>query len=58
MLQQGSGHIILFSSVVVRRAMPCFSAYCVTKFAQAARTEALWGELRGSGVGIRLVSDK
>ena len=55
LLQQGSGHIVLVSSVVGRKAMPYFSAYCVTKFAQAALAEALWGELRGSGVGISLI---
>ena len=55
LLRQGSGHIVLVSSVVGRRAMPYFSAYCVTKFAQAALAEALWGELRGSGVGISLI---
>ena len=35
--------------------MPYFSAYSVTKFAQAALAEALWGELRGSGVGTSLI---
>ena len=55
MIEQGSGHIVLVSSVIGRRAMPYSSAYCVTKFAQAALAEALWGELRGSGVGISLI---
>ncbi len=55
LLRQGSGHIVLVSSVVGRRAMPYFSAYCVTKFAQAALAESLWGELRGSGVGVSLI---
>jgi short-subunit dehydrogenase len=55
LLQQGSGHIVLVSSVVGRKAMPFFSAYCVTKFAQAALAEALWGELKGSGIGTSLI---
>ena len=55
LLQQRSGHIVLVSSVIGRRAMPYSSAYCVTKFAQAALAEALWGELRGSGVGVSLI---
>ena len=55
LLQQGSGHIVLVSSVVGRKAIPYFSAYCVTKFAQAALAESLWGELRGSGVGVSLI---
>jgi short-subunit dehydrogenase len=53
--RQGSGHIVLVSSVIGKRAMPYTSAYCVTKFAQAALAESLWGELRGSGVGISLI---
>ena len=55
LIEQGSGHIVLVSSVIGKRAMPFTSAYCVTKFAQAALAESLWGELRGSGVGISLI---
>lgn len=55
LLRQGSGHIVLVSSVIGKRAMPFNSAYCVTKFAQVALAESLWGELRGSGVGISLI---
>ncbi len=55
LLQQGSGHIVLVSSIIGKRAMPFNSAYCVTKFAQAALAESLWGELRGSGVGVSLI---
>lgn len=55
LLRQRSGHIVLVSSVIGKRAMPFNSAYCVTKFAQVALAESLWGELRGSGVGISLI---
>ncbi len=55
LIEQKSGHIVLVSSVIGRRAMPYSSAYCVTKFAQAALAESLWGELKGSGVGVSLI---
>ncbi|MDA2938283.1 SDR family NAD(P)-dependent oxidoreductase [Acidobacteria bacterium AH-259-A15] len=55
LLKQKRGHIVLVSSVIGRKALPYAAVYCVTKFAQAAIGEALWGELRGSGVGVSLI---
>ncbi len=50
-----AGHIVLTSSVVGKKGMAFAAAYCATKFAQVGLGEALWGELRGSGVGVSVV---
>jgi NADP-dependent 3-hydroxy acid dehydrogenase YdfG len=50
MLRQGSGVIVNVSSIVGHRAMPGGGAYAATKAAQVSLTEALRGELRGTGV--------
>jgi NAD(P)-dependent dehydrogenase (short-subunit alcohol dehydrogenase family) len=50
MRRQGRGVIINVSSVVGHRALPAGGAYAATKAAQVSLTEALRGELRGSGV--------
>ncbi len=55
LLGQKRGHIVMVSSVLGKKAMPFSAAYSVTKFAQVALGEALWGELRGSGVGVSVV---
>ena len=55
LLGQKRGHIVMVSSVLGKKAMPFSASYSVTKFAQVALGEALWGELRGSGVGVSVI---
>jgi NADP-dependent 3-hydroxy acid dehydrogenase YdfG len=52
MRRQGSGVIINVSSIVGHRALPTGGAYAATKAAQISLTEALRGELAGSGVAV------
>ncbi|MFQ5738614.1 MAG: SDR family NAD(P)-dependent oxidoreductase [Acidobacteriota bacterium] len=54
-LDQGRGHIALVSSIIGKKGMPFSGAYCATKFAQVGLGEALWGELKGTGVGVTIV---
>ncbi len=54
-LERRQGHIVLTSSVIGKVSIPLGSAYCATKFAQIALGESLWGELRGTGVGVSVV---
>jgi short-subunit dehydrogenase len=55
MKKQGSGHIINVSSVAGRRGFPFLGAYCATKFAMNAISEALRIELTGTGICVSLV---
>ncbi|MDA2933988.1 SDR family NAD(P)-dependent oxidoreductase [Acidobacteria bacterium AH-259-D05] len=55
LLQQKKGHIVLISSIIGKKAFPFAGSYCVTKFAQVAVGEALWGELKGTGVGVSVI---
>ena len=50
MRAQRRGHIVNVASVVGKIAFPFHGAYSATKFAMIALTEALRGELDGSGV--------
>lgn len=50
MRKQRSGHIVNVSSVVGKISFPFHGAYSASKFAMCAMTEALRGELSGSGV--------
>ncbi len=50
MRKQRRGHIVNVASVVGKIAFPFHGAYSATKFAMIAMTEALRGELDGSGV--------
>lgn len=54
-LEQGSGKIVLTSSIVGKKGMSFAAAYSATKFAQVGLGEALWGELRGRGVDVTVV---
>ncbi len=55
LLGQKRGHIVMVSSVLGKKAMPFSAAYSVTKFAQVALGESLWGELRGTGVSVSVI---
>ncbi len=50
MRRQRRGHIVNVASVVGKIAFPFHGAYSATKFAMVGMTEALRGELYGSGV--------
>lgn len=55
MRRQRSGHIVNVSSVVGKISFPYHGAYSASKFALCAMTEALRGELAGSGVTATVV---
>lgn len=55
LLGRQKGHIVLVSSVIGKKALPYSGTYCATKFAQVALGEALWSELRGTGVGVSVI---
>ncbi len=55
MRRQRRGHIVNVSSVVGKLAFPFHGGYSATKFALIGMTEALRGELEGSGVTATVV---
>ena len=55
MRRQGAGHIVNVGSVVGKRSWPYHGAYAASKFALTGLTQALRGELAGSGVSATLV---
>ncbi|MCI0454817.1 MAG: SDR family NAD(P)-dependent oxidoreductase [Candidatus Dadabacteria bacterium] len=55
MRKQGNGHIINISSVAGKRGFPFTGAYCATKFAMNAISEALRIELSGTKIKVSLV---
>ena len=56
MLEQKSGHIVNVASVAGSFGLPGIASYCASKFAMLGFSEALYHELRGTGVGITVVS--
>ncbi len=54
-LNQGSGHILLTSSILGKKGMAYGAPYCATKFAQVGLAESLWGELRDKGIGVTVI---
>lgn len=52
---QGSGHLIIISSIVGRRGIAQMSGYSATKAAQAAFAESLRSEFHGSGIRVTTV---
>ena len=56
MRERGSGHVVNVGSVVGRVGRPRESVYAATKAALAVFTESLREELRGSGIGVSLVT--
>ncbi len=55
MVERGHGRIILISSVIGKRGIPNYSAYCASKFALDGIAEALRSELFRSGVKVGVV---
>ena len=56
MLERGSGKIVNVASVAASFGLPGIAAYCASKFAMLGFSEALRGELHGTGVGVTVVS--
>lgn len=56
MLEQKAGHIVNVASVAASFGIPSMAGYCASKFAMLGFSEALYHELRGSGVGVTVVS--
>lgn len=56
MLEQKSGHIVNVASVAASFGIPAMAGYCASKFAMLGFSESLYHELKGSGVGITVVS--
>ncbi|MDE1766103.1 MAG: SDR family oxidoreductase [Thaumarchaeota archaeon] len=56
MMEQKSGHIVNVASVAASFGIPAMSGYCASKFAMLGFSESLYHELKGSGVGITVVS--
>jgi uncharacterized protein len=56
MLEQKSGHIVNVASVAASFGIPGMAGYCASKFAMLGFSESLYHELKGSGVGITVVS--
>ena len=53
--RQGSGHVIMVSSIVGKRGVPYMGAYSATKFAQVGLAECMRAELAGSGIHVSVV---
>jgi short-subunit dehydrogenase len=53
--RQGSGHIIMVSSIVGKRGVPYMGAYSATKFAQVGLAECMRSELIGTGIHVSVV---
>ena len=56
MVQAGTGHVVIIGSLAGLAATPRSSVYNATKFALRGFGHALREELRGTGVGVSLVS--
>ncbi len=53
--QQGAGRIVNVSSILGLIASPMVGAYCASKFAMEALSDALRIELRGTGIAVSLI---
>lgn len=56
MIERGRGHVVLMASLAGKVAAPKISIYAATKFGVRGFGHALRAELRGSGVGVSLIS--
>jgi NAD(P)-dependent dehydrogenase (short-subunit alcohol dehydrogenase family) len=55
MRRRGSGHIINVSSSIGAAALPLYGAYCASKFALEAMTEAMRHEVAPFGITVHLL---
>ncbi|MFQ5802563.1 MAG: SDR family oxidoreductase [Candidatus Methylomirabilales bacterium] len=53
--RQRSGHIINIASIVGKRGVPLYGAYCASKFALVGLSESLRLELQGSGIAVSVI---
>lgn len=56
MLERGSGHIVNVASVAASFGLPGIAPYCASKSAMLGFSEGLRHELKGTGVGVTVVS--
>lgn len=56
MLEQKSGHIVNVASVAASFGLPGIASYCASKFAMLGFSEGLQHELKGTDVGVTVVS--
>ncbi len=56
MTQKKSGHIVNVASVAASFGLPGIASYCASKFAMLGFSEGLKHELKGTGIGITVVS--
>lgn len=56
MLEKKSGHIVNVASVAASFGLPGIASYCASKHAMLGFSEGLKHELKGTGVGITVVS--
>lgn len=54
--KQNSGHIVNVASVAASFGLPGIASYCASKFAMLGFSEGLKHELRGTNIGITIVS--
>lgn len=55
MVRQGSGHLVVNSSLAAYRGLPKSAAYCASKAAISSFFEALRIDLKGSGVDVSII---
>lgn len=56
MIKKRSGHIVNVASVAASFGLPGIAPYCASKFAMLGFSEGLKYELKGTGIGITVVS--
>ncbi|MDH3677013.1 MAG: SDR family oxidoreductase [Nitrosopumilus sp.] len=56
MLKKKSGHIVNIASVAGSFGLPGIASYCASKFAMLGFSEGLKHELKGTGIGVTVVS--
>lgn len=56
MLEKKFGHIVNVASVAASFGLPGITSYCASKFAMLGFSEGLKHELKGTGIGITVVS--
>jgi len=56
MLNRKQGHIVNVASVAGSIGIPGFASYCASKFGMLGFSQSLYHELKGTGVGVTVVS--